>query len=172
MCAVWRMCFRSYSRGSDRQQHMLRQKGMLSKLYIMLIYTHACKESTQKYTLQRQGWLVYNDPCFVFFRGETARALTSPKTCTSKREPLFNLHKCSTMDPDTQCNVHLLMISALYQLPWSSTAWAKLKLFCWGKKHIHVCLTGCAVILCPFFHICCIRFDLLSMSVIVLVIMF
>lgn len=33
-------------------------------------------------------------------------------TCTSKKEPLLHLHKCSTMDPDARRNVNLLTISA------------------------------------------------------------
>lgn len=131
------------------------------KLYKIFVNMHACKENTckRKHTLHRGEWLAYNDPCFVFFRGETTQELTSPKTCTSKKEPLYHLHKCSTMDPDAQRNVNLLMISALHRLQCSSIAWARLKLLCWGRKHICVCLTEYDFIPYPLLHIWCITID-------------
>lgn len=154
MCAVWRVC------GLGHTVEDIMWGGTKACRQNGIKYLHACKESTstEKDMSQR---LVYSDPCFVFFRGETAQALTSPKTCTSKNEPLFHLHKCSTMDPGARRNVNLLMISALHRLLRSSIAWARLKLFCWGRKHIHVGLTECAVVLYLFLHICCITLDLI-----------
>ena len=138
-CVLWVWVYlRSYSTGWDGY------RGEQTK-NIQNVCKHACMQREHwetykwKHTLHREEQLAYNDPCFVFFRGETTRALTSPKTCTSKKEPLYHLHKCSTMDPDAQRNVNFLMISALQRLRCSSVAWARL--LCWGRKHICVCLT-------------------------------
>lgn len=79
-------------------------------------------------------------------RGETTRALTSPKTCTSKKEPALHLHKCSTMDSDARRNVNLLMIPVIAKFPDGIY-----KVLCWDREHIHACHTARAHTLV---HIC------------------
>ena len=93
----------------------------------------------EKHTLHRE-WLAYDDPCFVFFRGETTQEWTSPKTCTSKKEPLYHLHKCSTMDPDAQRNVNLLMISGAAPITMFLTSMSQIKTALVRQK-AHLCLS-------------------------------
>lgn len=112
------MCVGSNSRRFDCQSCMQMQKNMDRNVQKAWVHARMQKEHTQ----------ILQNPCFVFFRGETTRVLTSPKTCTSKKEPLVYLHKCSTMDPDAHRNVNLLMISAQHRLWCSSIARTRLKL--------------------------------------------
>lgn len=100
---------------------------ILHNIFVYCTCMHAKRTQTHTHSVHththRPKRLVFNDPCFVFFRG--ARALTSPKTCTSKKEPLLHLHKCSTMDRDARRNVNLLLIPPLHGLQSSSMAWAR-----------------------------------------------
>lgn len=76
---------------------------------------HTGTSTVHLHMLKRQKQLVNNHPCFVFFRGKSASKLTSPKTCTSKKEALLCLHKCSTMGPGDPHHTNLLMIHNISQ---------------------------------------------------------
>lgn len=89
---------------------------------------HGCSNSLYTCKHAERTEACYTNPCFAFFRGETTQVLTSPKSCTSKKEPFFFLHKCSTMDPGARRNVDSLMVSAKQRVCCSSIARTRLKL--------------------------------------------